>query len=315
MTVRRTPNLTRRAVLAGLGTACAAPFLPQRGARAAAPLFRRTIGAIEVIAVSDGALNVPLPFAFPETPPDQLASLFTAHGLPAGGTPNPTNVTLVKTGAELVLIDAGSGANFQPTAGKLLENLEAAGIDPAAITTVVFTHGHADHLWGALDDFEDAPRFPKARYVMAAQEWDFWTHPDTPDRVPEAFRGMALGSARILKRIGNRLERRKAGDTVAPGLTYVATIGHTPGHMSVMVESGRDRLLVGADALTHVAVSFARPDWRVGSDYDGDRAIATRKRLLDRLATERTPLIGFHLPYPGHGLVERTGLAYRFVAM
>jgi len=133
--------------------------------------------------------------------------------------------------------------------------------------------------------------------------------------VLEAFRGMALGSARILKRIGNRLERRKAGDTVAPGLTYVATIGHTPGHMSVMVESGRDRLLVGADALTHVAVSFARPDWRVGSDYDGDRAIATRKRLLDRLATERTPLIGFHLPYPGHGLVERTGLAYRFVAM
>ena len=128
-------------------------------------------------------------------------------------------------------------------------------------------------------------------------------------------RMQGLAGMRILKRIGDRLERRNAGDTVAPGLTYVATAGHTPGHMAVMVESGRDRLLIGGDALTHVAVSFARPDWRIGSDYDSDRAIATRGRLLDRLAAERIPLIAFHLPYPGHGMIEPNGLAYRFVAL
>jgi len=315
MTAGPVPGLHRRAVLAGLGAAATAPLLRPARLCAAAPLFRRSVGSIEVTAVSDGALNVPLSFMLPETSPQQAAALFAAHGLPAAGSPVPTNATLVKTGNELVLIDAGSGANFQPTAGKLAENLEAAGIDPAAITTIVFTHGHADHLWGALDDFDEAPRFPKARYIMAAEEWDFWTDPNTPGRIPEAFRGMALGSARILKRIANRVERRKDGDTVAPGLSYVATIGHTPGHMGVMVESGGQRLLVGGDALTHVAVSFARPEWRIGSDQDADRAIATRKRLLDWLATDRTPMIGFHLPYPGHGLVERNGLAYRFVAL
>ena len=85
--------------------------------------------------------------------------------------------------------------------------------------------------------------------------------------------------------------------------------------MSVMVESGNERLLIGADALSHPAVSFARPDWHWGSDYDSDQAIATRKRLLDQLASERIPLIGFHLPWPGLGMVERSGTAYRFTPL
>jgi glyoxylase-like metal-dependent hydrolase (beta-lactamase superfamily II) len=81
------------------------------------------------------------------------------------------------------------------------------------------------------------------------------------------------------------------------------------------VESGGDRLLIGADALIHPAISFARPEWRWGTDYDSDRAVATRRRLLDQLAADRMTLIGFHLPWPGVGVVERSGTAYRFVAL
>jgi glyoxylase-like metal-dependent hydrolase (beta-lactamase superfamily II) len=263
--------------------------------------------------LSDGALIVPLSFSLPQVAPAEAAALLASHGMPAGGGPIPTIVSLVKSGNELILIDAGSGANFQPTAGKLAENLEAAGIEPARITKVVFTHGHADHLWGAIDDFDDGERFPNASYVIAAPEWDFWLDPDTPARAPDWLKGMALGSARILRRLEGKIERRKAGEPVAAGLNFVATVGHTPGHMSLMVESGRERLLIGADALAHGAVSFARPQWRWGSDYDGDRAVATRKHLLDRLATDRIPLIGFHLPWPGYGIVERKDAAYRFV--
>lgn len=281
-------------------------------AGAAVPV-RRTLGAIEVIVVSDGTLNVPLSFSLPETPLDEATALMKERGVPADGVVQ-ANVTLVRTGDQMVLIDAGSGPKFQQTAGKLSENLEAAGIGPDKITRIVFTHGHADHLWGVIDDFDDEERFPNATYVMSADEWDFWTHPDTPSQVPDWLKGMALGSARILKRIEPKLERRKSGEPVAPGLAYVATPGHTPGHMAVMVDGGgSQQLLVGGDIFSNNAVSFARPEWPVGSDYDRHLAVRTRRTMLDRLAADRTPLIGFHLAWPGQGMVERSGAAYRFI--
>ena len=301
----------RRDILAGIGALVSAPSL--RTVRAAIPPFRRKLGAIEITVISDGVLIVPLSFQLPDTPMPEAAALLTAHGLPPDGMPSPTNVTLVKTGNELVLIDAGSGSNFQPTAGKLAENMEAAGLDPASVTKVVFTHCHADHLWGAIDDFDDSERFPKASYVISAPEWDFWTSPNTVTSVPDWLRGMAIGGARILKRLEGKIERRRAGDAVAPGLTYEATAGHTPGHMAVMAESGGERLLVIGDVLAHPAISFARPDWRFRSDFDADLAVTTRKRMLDRLVLDRLPLIGFHLPFPGHGIVEKSGSAYRFL--
>lgn len=306
----------RRRVLAGLvltGAAVAAPLAPRRAA-AAQPPFRRKVGAAEVMVVSDGVLNVPLAFVLPDTPREQAEALLTSHGLPPAGGPSQTNVTLIRTGNDLVLIDTGAGANFQPTAGKLSENLEAAGIDPARITKVVFTHCHADHLWGAIDDL-DEERFPNASYVVSGAEWDFWTDPNTFGRAPDWLKPMAQAAARILKRLEPKTERRKAGDSVAAGLTYVDSSGHTPGHMSVMIENGGERLLVGGDVLTHPAISFTRPDWRIGADFDRDRAIATRKRTLDQLAADRTAFIGFHLPWPGHGLVERKDAAYRYVAV
>jgi glyoxylase-like metal-dependent hydrolase (beta-lactamase superfamily II) len=313
MTVNKAFNMHRRRALAGLGALLSLPLWPRRVAGAVTPPFRRKVGAIELTLLSDGSLNMPLSFMLPETPPVEAAGLLTAHGLPASGSPMPLNVTLVKTGNEYVLIDAGSGSNYQETAGQLAENLEAANIDPASIGKVVFTHGHPDHLWGAIDDFDNSERFPNASYVIAATEWDFWINPDTAGKVPDWRKGMAIGSARVLKRLEGKIERRKPGDVVAPGLSYMGTPGHTPGHVSIMVESGGERLFVAGDALTHPAISFARPDWRVVSDHDHDAAAATRRRLLDQLATDRLPLIGFHLPWPGHGIVERDGTAYRFV--
>jgi glyoxylase-like metal-dependent hydrolase (beta-lactamase superfamily II) len=268
----------RRDVLSAMGAALLAPA---DALGSFAPL-RRQIGAIELMVLSDGALNVPLSFMLPETPAAEAEKLI------GGAAPIATNPILVKTGNELVLIDAGAGSNFQPSAGKLGDHLAAAGIEAAQITKIVFTHAHADHLWGAIDEL-DEERFPSATYIISNPEWDFWTKPDTIASVPDWLKPMAQAAARILKRIEPKVERRKAGESVAAGLTYMDTIGHTPGHMSVMIESAGERLLVGADALTHPIVSFARPRWRIGSDFDRDRGVATRLRLLDHLAADRLP--------------------------
>jgi glyoxylase-like metal-dependent hydrolase (beta-lactamase superfamily II) len=310
MRQRTSLSPTRRCVLLGGSALAVGVTLP---AGAATPPAKVRVGAIELMVVSDGTLSVPRAFVLPQTPPEEVEALARSSGvaMPAQ-TVSQTNVTLVRRGDELILVDAGSGPNFQPTAGRLGENLEAASIDPAKISKVVFTHAHADHLWGALDDFEDAERFPNATYVIAAPEWDFWSRADIVSQVPDWLQGMARGTARVLKKIEAKVERRRAGEAIAPGLTFVDTAGHTPGHMAVIVEDGGERILVTGDALNHPVVSFQRPDWPFGSDYDREAAAAIRRKLLDRLATDRIPIIGFHLPWPGIGQVTRSGTAYHF---
>ncbi len=305
----------RRAVVAGM-TALLATAWPT-GRTAAAPAEAVEAGKDTskgtVETVSDGTLSSSLGFMLPRPPRAEVDALFETAGESVEASPIPTNVSVVRVGDEVILIDAGSGNSFQPTAGKLVDTLEAAGVAREAVTRVVFTHAHPDHLWGAIDDFDDSERFPNARYVVPAAEWDFWTRDDVETTVPDWLKGLAVGSRRTLKRLEAKMERRKPGETVAPGLTYVATPGHTPGHASVLVEAVREQILIGGDALSHALISFRRPGWAFGSDLDRDLAIRTRLALLDRLANERMTLVGFHLPGSGVGRVERSGDAFRFV--
>jgi glyoxylase-like metal-dependent hydrolase (beta-lactamase superfamily II) len=305
---------SRRDVLTGLTGAAAAAFLPSPAAHAATEPHRLKVGSVELTVLSDGHLRVPVGFQLPNTAPEQVDALFRENQLdPPRQFAPATNVVLARTGDELVLIDAGAGSEFQDTAGKLAENLEAAGIDREAITKVVFTHGHADHLWGAIDEFDDSLHFPNATYVISPAEWDFWLSPDAHVRMPAFMQSMARRNARILKRIEPTLERRGANDTLASGLSFMPALGHTPGHMAILVDGGREQILIAGDALTHAQISFQRPDWHIASDADPDAAVQTRKRLLEQLAADRMQLIGFHLPWPGLGGVERDGTGHRFV--
>lgn len=305
--------LTRRgALLSGAaGLALLGPAGAGRTLAAASGRHDVAVGDAVVTVLSDGTLPLPTSLVLPGRSRQEIEDLL-AVPLPADGFVAETNVTVVSSGPARILIDCGAGANFMPTLGRLPERLEAAGIDPATITHVVLTHAHPDHLWGALDDL-DEPRFPEASYVLSAREWAYWTDPDTVRLVPEAMQPMAAGAARILKALGPRLARRAPGDAVAPGVSLVDTAGHTPGHLSVLVESGGARLLVGGDVLTHERVSFERPRWEWGTDADSARAVATRAATLATLAAEDIRLLGYHLPWPGVGRVERRGPAYRWV--
>src|SRR5262249_49340420 len=112
-----------------------------RQAQAAIPPFRRKVGAIEVMAISDGTLEIPLSFTFPETPAPEVSSLLSAYGLSPAGPPMQTHGALLTSAADIIRVDAGSGRHFQPTAGRLSESVEAAGIGRASVRKGVFTHG------------------------------------------------------------------------------------------------------------------------------------------------------------------------------
>jgi glyoxylase-like metal-dependent hydrolase (beta-lactamase superfamily II) len=303
-----TRNFTRRDLVLGVAAVAATPGR----AALAAPPHRLTVGSFELSVVSDGHLVLPTTFLAPDAPGAERAALLAQSGETGAEFNSPTNCTLVRAGNELILVDTGSGPHFMPSAGKLADNLAAAGIDREAITTVVYTHGHPDHLWGVADDFEDLV-FPKARYVAAAAEWDFWHGANAASGLPPERAGFVTGARRSYAHIRDKVRMVKPGDEIVTGLRVLATPGHTQGHISLEVAGG-DGVVIGGDALTHALISFRHPEWRPQSDHVPDLAAATRTRLLDRLATDRTKLIGFHLPWPGVGFVERKDRAYRFVA-
>ncbi len=301
-------NLTRRTLLATTAAVFAAQALP---AFAAAP-HRFKHGAFDVTVMSDGHLVLPTSFLSPGAPRDERAALLKAAGQTAETYNSPTNVTLIGSGSDLILVDMGSGDRFMPSAGKLWENLKAAGVDKSKITKVIFTHGHPDHLWGTVDEFDDL-MLPNATFYVGSAEWDFW-HGDNATRgLPPERAGFVTGARRNYAAIKERVKVFKASDEIVRGLQIVATPGHTQGHVALALTGG-DGLIVGGDTLTHPLISFAHPEWRPVADHVPDQAAATRKTLLDRLATDKSKLIGFHLPYPGIGTVERKDGAYRYVA-
>ncbi|MBV9556702.1 MAG: MBL fold metallo-hydrolase, partial [Pseudolabrys sp.] len=209
-------------------------------------------------------------------------------------------------------IDMGSGDRFMPSAGKVWDNLKAAGIDKTKITKVVFTHGHPDHLWGTIDELDDLV-LPDAAYYVAATEWDFWQSDNATNGLPSERAGFVTGARRNYAAIKDRVTMLKPGDDVVSGIRVIATPGHTQGHVALEVAGG-DGLIVGGDALTHPLISFAHPEWQPVADHVPDQAAETRQRLLDRLTADKSRLIGFHLPYPAYGRVERKDGAYRYVA-
>jgi glyoxylase-like metal-dependent hydrolase (beta-lactamase superfamily II) len=301
------PKLSRRTLLAATAAGIATRALP---ALAAAPYSFRH-GAFEVTIVSDGHLVLPTSFLAPDAPPAERAALLKASGETSEQYNSPTNVTLVRNASDLILIDMGSGDRFMPSAGKLWDNLKAAGIDKSKITKVIFTHGHPDHLWGTVDELDDLVT-PDATFFVAAGEWDFWTGDNATRGLPTDRAGFVTGARRNYTAIKDKVKMVKPGDDIVAGLRLIDTPGHTQGHVSLEISS-TDGLLVGGDVLTHPLISFQHPDWKPTADHVPEQAIATRRKLLDRLATDRSKLIGFHLPYPGIGIVERKDTAYRFV--
>lgn len=300
--------VTRRKFLAGGAGLTASAALGLSPSKLHAQI---DLGEIRLDVVSDGSLTLPAGFIFDPMPQDALAPIRAKYGLEGDILTPPCNVTLLRRGDRTVLFDVGSGSDFAPNAGEVLTSLEALGVTSDDITDVIFTHGHPDHLWGLLDDFDD-PLFTNASFMMGRAEFDYWMNPNTVDEIGEARMSFAVGAQRRLEMIAEQVAFFEDGAEVLPGVAARATFGHTPGHMAFEVRDGSEAVMIVGDCIGNHHVAFEQPDWISGSDQDGDMAAATRLSLLDQLASEKTRIIGFHLP-GGAGHVEKSGDAYVFV--
>lgn len=303
-------DIKRRTFLSGAVAGLTAATLAPLRAWAGTEL---TLGDMQITTLSDGFLIQPPDFRYLTMPPFELRNWLKDQGISrdANITP-PCNITLLRHQDRLVLFDVGSGSGFLDTVGELPDALDAAGVDPGDITHVVFTHGHADHLWGVLDDFDD-PLFYNAEHMIGWTEFDFWSNPETVNNVSADRVQMAVGAARRLEILGDAITLFSDGEEILPGIAARATPGHTPGHMSFELRSGSQSLMVVGDAILNESFSCAHPEWRDGADQDRDTAVATRKRLLDQIAAEQMAIAGFHFGDGGIGHIERAGGAYRFV--
>jgi glyoxylase-like metal-dependent hydrolase (beta-lactamase superfamily II) len=269
--------------------------------------YRHQLGQFEVTALFDGAIELDAKLLKNATPTD-LQRLLSRMFVGNPKMQTAVNAYLINTGRNLVLVDAGAAKLFGPSLGYVLENMKAAGYEPAQVDTVVITHLHGDHM-GGLNDANGKPVFAKAKVMVPQADHDFWLSQAVADKAPEGmqpFFKMARDTAAPYQAAGQWFPFAD-GDELVPGVRAVAANGHTPGHTAYALESDGQKLLIWGDLVHAHAVQFAKPGVSIEFDVNQKQAIATRRAVMKSVAASKTLVAGMHLPFPGLGHVRAEG--------
>jgi glyoxylase-like metal-dependent hydrolase (beta-lactamase superfamily II) len=317
-------TMSRRGVLASAAVAAAFGLNDKRlafinPAQAETPLepvngvYRYKVGSIEVTAVYDGIWRKPHDPAFIKNASvEETREALAKAGMTTEFMSIPLTVIVLKIGDKYVMVDAGSGVGqWQANATNLPSNMKAAGIDRSQISTILVSHFHPDHVWGLMEKGTNAAVFPHAELIISSTEYNWWTEPGRVEKLPEGRRPAGRRIGEVFPTWKNwKLVEDNA--EVAPGVRLLAAPGHTPGHSAFLVSSGKDQLIVSNDAMYVPALLAPHPDWQGAYDQDGATAVATRRKLIDRVITDKTMVCGAHFPFPGSGTFTRDGNAYAF---
>lgn len=315
-------RISRREWLGASAAAVSAPLvrLPTAAAQQAASStnaghYRFRIGDIGATVISDGTLTGSPRIYASSAAPEELSAALQDAFLPADRFTLNLNPLLIENGGRKILIEAGAGWTMGPDGGKLIGNLAAIGVRPEDIDAIVITHTHPDHV-GNLRRADGTIAFPNAAVHVPEDDWAFFFR-NEPDLsrlpMPEDFRRAFVANIkRSLEPVSKSAVLFKPGSELLAGVTTIAAGGHTPGMSAILIHSGSDQLLVTSDAAYSPLLNIEHR-WRPGPDLDPEAAVQTRRRLFDRAAADRIPVLGFHFPFPGIGRIRIASGSYRWV--
>jgi glyoxylase-like metal-dependent hydrolase (beta-lactamase superfamily II) len=294
----------------GAAAAAAKPSLFDKG------FAKFKIGDIEVTQIYDGAAApAPIDPAFiPGVTAEQIKAALIKAGYSGEARPNWFTVTIIKNKGKYTMFDSSTGGQVGgPDTGKMLaKNIYAAGIDPWKISTIVVTHFHPDHVSGMISKETNSQVFPDAEILVPAAEYKHYMDPALIGKLPEAGRPAVQRMQSTFGKWKN-MKQIEADKEIAPGIRSVATYGHTPGHTSYLVSSGKKQLMVLGDVTNIPAINVANPDWSIAFDADKAAAAATRRKVFDRAIADKIVMTGYHWGMPGAGTVAKDGTGYAFI--
>src|SRR2546421_4146998 len=301
---------TSLAAALGLNARLVSPAFAQKTSDPAKGFVTYKVGDAEDTALYDGIWEKAHDPAFiANASIDDVKNAMVKAGFPAEFVSIPFTVMVVKNGDKTILCDSGTGGQVQPTAGKMMANMKAAGIDPASINTILISHFHPDHIFGLMEKETNKPVFPNAEIVVSDAEYKFWTDPGVIDRLPEARKGLAKRIQAVFPSWKN-IKQVSGEPEVAPGIRFVSAPGHTPGHRAFHLSSGSSQLMISNDTAYVPALVVANPGWHGQYDQDAATAEASRRRLLDRVIADKVPICGYHFPFPAAGMITKDGAGY-----
>jgi glyoxylase-like metal-dependent hydrolase (beta-lactamase superfamily II) len=222
---------------------------------------------------------------------------------------------IVQTPTRRIIVDTclGNGKqnrripHWNDRDGPFLTDLADAGFPPESIDTVLCTHLHVDHVgWNTMKvDGKWVPTFPRANYLMGRTEYDYWCSvQDRPD-----MQNILMDSVSPIVEAG-LVTLVETTERICDEISLVPTVGHTPGHVSVMIDSKGEQGLITGDFMHHPC-QIAHPEWDTTADTDKEQGVRTRRIMFERLAGTPVLVIGTHFAGATAGRLVRDGETYR----
>ncbi len=271
--------------------------------------YRLKIGTVEVTALSDGTVALPLAKLYTNTSEHDAQNALKDAFLP-DMVPTSVNAFLVNTGERLVLVDAGTGAYLGPSLGKLVSSIEASGYKVDDIDDVVLTHIHTDHSGGLMSNGKRT--FPNAMLRVNEREAKFWLSAANAKAASGIVKQQFVEADQCVTPYAEAGKFETFADNAAPvpGLGSILYAGHTPGHSAITLESEGEKIVFWGDITHGDILQFDEPGVAIEFDIDQTGAVAARDIAFKQAVEGRYLVAGAHIAFPGIGHVRKDSTNY-----